>query len=150
MKTVRYGRIKIAVAIVFCFASIVAMTAHPVQAQTEKFDGTYAGTETLTEHGPVTNYSQCLKGPFKRRLVVKAGTATYTFNPTYQGQVVGTVNADGDVSGSTSEPTGGVAISGKIEGDAFTGEVWSLYCTYSRATGSGFHDRTLRQARFVA
>jgi hypothetical protein len=100
-------------------------------AQTTQFDGTYAGTQTLSENGSVANYSECLKGPFKRKLVVKDGAAIYTFNPTYQGQVTGTVNADGDVSGSASDPSGGEALSGRIAGDDFTGEVWSLYCTYS-------------------
>ena len=104
---------------------------NPAAAQPSQYDGVYAGTQTLTERGPVANYSQCLKGPFKRKLVVRDGTATYTFNPTYQGQVTGTVSPDGGISGSAPEPSGGVALSGKIEGDVFTGEVWSLYCTYS-------------------
>ena len=100
-------------------------------AQAAQYDGVYAGSQTLTEGGSAPNYSQCLRGPFKRRLVVKDGAATYTYNPTYQGQVTGTVNADGDVSATAAEPSGGVGLSGKIAGDAFTGEVWSLYCTYS-------------------
>jgi len=100
-------------------------------AQPARYDGVYAGSQILTDKGPSPNYSQCLPGPFKRHLVVKDGVATYTYNPTYQGQVTGTVGADGDVSASASEPTGGVSLSGKIQGDDFTGEVWSLYCTYS-------------------
>jgi len=132
VKTERYAGVKVHLAVMFCFGSIAAvMPATAARAQTKEFDGTYAGLQTLTEHGPVTGYSQCLKGPFKRRLVVKGGAATYIFNPTYQGQVTATVSANGDVSGSASEPSGGVAISGKIQGDDFTGEIWSLYCTYS-------------------
>jgi hypothetical protein len=100
-------------------------------AQAAKYDGVYAGSQTLTDHSVDNNYAQCLRGPFKRRLIVKDGVAVYTYNPTYQGQVTGTVSTDGDVSGSTSEPTGGVALSGKIQGDDFTGEVWSMYCTYA-------------------
>jgi hypothetical protein len=101
------------------------------RADAGQFNGVYAGTQTLTENSSVINYSQCLKGPFKRKLVVQDGTITYLFNPTYQGTVTGTVDADGDVSGNTSEPAGGVDLSGRIVGDAFTGEIWSLYCTYS-------------------
>lgn len=103
----------------------------PANAQSASYDGVYAGTQTLSEGGPVANYSRCLKGPFKRRMVVKDGTVTYTFNPTYNGQVSGPVNAAGEVSGSAPEPAGGVVLTGKIAGDAFSGEVWSLYCTYA-------------------
>jgi hypothetical protein len=132
METKKYAGIRADFVIVVCFLSIVFL-AHPrsASAQTDKFNGTYAGLQTLTEKESVTNYAKCLKGPFKRRLIVKDGTAVYTFNPTYQGQVTATVSADGNVSGSTPEPSGGVALDGKIEGDDFTGEVWSLYCTYS-------------------
>ncbi|HXO02546.1 MAG TPA: hypothetical protein VN900_10850 [Stellaceae bacterium] len=132
MKIARYPGGKIQFVAMFCFLSITAVTlGKSAHAQTGKFDGIYAGSQTLTDSGPVTNYSQCLRGPFKRKLVVKDGIATYTFNPTYQGRVIGTINADGDVSGAAREPSGGVSLSGKIAGGAFTGEVWSLYCTYT-------------------
>jgi hypothetical protein len=101
------------------------------RADAGQFNGVYAGTQTLTENSSVINYSQCLKGPFKRKLVVQDGSVTYVFNPTYQGTVTGTVDADGDVSGNTAEPAGGVNLSGKIDGTSFTGEIWSLYCTYT-------------------
>jgi uncharacterized protein YdeI (BOF family) len=101
------------------------------RADAGQFNGVYAGTQTLTENSSVINYSKWLKGPFKRKLVVQDGTVTYVFNPTYQGTVTGTVDADGDVSGNTAEPAGGVNLSGKIDGDSFTGEIWSLYCTYT-------------------
>ena len=110
-------------------ALLLAAAASAADAQSAQYDGVYAGTQRLSEAGPVANYSQCLKGPFKRRMVVKDGVATYTFNPTYQGQVSGLVSTDGDVSGSSREPTGGVALSGRIVGDGFSGQVWSLYCT---------------------
>jgi len=110
-------------------AVATVMLARFADAQVSRFDGTYAGLQTLSESD--ANYGRCLKGPFKRKLVVKDGAATYTFNPTYQGQVTGTVSADGDVSGSVAEPSGGVGLAGKIEGDDLTGEVWSLYCTYT-------------------
>jgi hypothetical protein len=114
------------------FFSIVQITCQSsAHADAGQFDGIFAGTQTLTENSSVINYSQCLKGPFKRKLVVQGGTFTYVFNPTYQGTVTGTVDADGDVSGNTAEPAGGVNLSGRIVGDAFTGEIWSLYCTYS-------------------
>jgi len=100
-------------------------------ADAGQFNGVYAGTQTLTENSSVINYSKCLKGPFKRKLVVQDGTFTYVFNPTYQGTVTGTVDAEGDVSGNTAEPAGGVNLSGKVDGDSFTGEIWSLYCTYT-------------------
>jgi hypothetical protein len=100
-------------------------------ADASQFDGVYAGTQTLLENSSVNNYSKCLKGPFKRKLVVKHDTVTYVFNPTYQGTATGTVDADGKVSGNAKEPAGGVNLSGKIDGDAFTGEIRSLYCTYS-------------------
>ena len=57
-----------------------------------------------SENSSDNNYSECLRGPFKRRLVVKGAAATYTYNPSYQGEVTGTVSADGDVSGSSSTP----------------------------------------------
>ncbi len=132
VRTKRHGEMKTRFAEMICFLSITLVV--PVglaNAQTNKFNGTYAGLQKLTEDGSVTNYSQCLKGPFKRNLVVKDGTVTYTYNPTYQGQVVGTVSADGDVAAAASEPSGGVSLSGKIQGDDFTGEVWSVICTYS-------------------
>ena len=100
-------------------------------AQTAQYDGVYKGTQTLTDDPNDHNYSKCLKGPFKRQLVVKDGAATYTYNPTYQGQVVGIVAENGEVTGSEPTPAGGVALVGKIEGDRFTGKVWSIICTYA-------------------
>lgn len=100
-------------------------------AQTTQFDGTYAGTQTLTGDPADHNYSKCLKGPFKRKMVVKDGKAVYTYNPTYDGQVPGIVDPDGNVSGSAETSSGGVALSGKIQGDAFTGKVWSIICAYT-------------------
>lgn len=100
-------------------------------AQTAQYDGVYKGTQTLTADPNDHNYSKCLKGPFKRNLVVKGGAATYTYNPTYQGQVIGTVAEDGTVTGSEPTSAGGVALVGKIEGDQFTGKVWSIICTYT-------------------
>jgi hypothetical protein len=128
----RFGGMERRFAAAVCVIAIAwASHATSAEAQNNKFDGIYVGLQTLTEKPAGGNYSQCLKGPFKRQLVVKAGTASYTYNPTYQGQVAATVSADGDVRGSSSEPTGGVGLAGKIDGDNFTGEVWSLYCTYS-------------------
>ena len=103
----------------------------PAAAQTTQYDGVYAGTQTLTGDGSAHNYSQCLKGPFKRSLFVKNGAVTYLYNPTTNMEVIGTVNADGDVSASASTPAGGVSLSGKIKDGSFTGEIRSLYCTYS-------------------
>jgi hypothetical protein len=100
-------------------------------AQTAQYDGVYKGTQTLTDDPNDHNYSKCLKGPFKRQMVVKDGAATYTYNPTYQGQVVGTVAADGTITGSEETSAGGVALVGKIDGDQFTGKVWSIICTYA-------------------
>jgi len=101
------------------------------EAQTVQYDGVYAGMQTLTEGGSVHNYSECLKGPFKRSLFVKNGAVTYLYNPTTNMEVIGTVSPAGDISASASTPAGGVSLSGKIQGDQFTGEIWSLYCTYS-------------------
>jgi hypothetical protein len=103
----------------------------PTAAQTAQFDGVYAGTQTLTDKSSDHNYSKCLKGPFKRKLVVKDGAVTYVYNPTYEGTVTGTVSADGDVSGTVSTTGGGVSLSGRIQGNEFTGEVWSVICTYA-------------------
>jgi len=100
-------------------------------AQPTSYDGVYAGQQVLTENSSDRNYSQCLKGPFKRKLAIYRGAVTYTYNPTTQAQVTGTVSADGDVTANGQSPSGGVALSGKISGDDFTGEIWSLYCTYS-------------------
>lgn len=100
-------------------------------AQIAQYDGVYKGTQTLTDDPNDHNYSQCLKGPFKRQMVVKDGAATYTYNPTYQGQVIGIVAANGEVTGSEPTSAGGVALVGKIEGDRFTGKVWSIICTYA-------------------
>jgi hypothetical protein len=100
-------------------------------AQTANYNGTYAGTQTLTDTGPSGNYSKCLRGPFKRKLVVKDGTIVYAYNPTYHREVTGTVSAAGDVSAYLPTPDGGAKFEGKIQGDDFTGEVWSVLCTYS-------------------
>ena len=100
-------------------------------AQTAQYEGVYKGTQTLTDDPNDHNYSKCLKGPFKRQMVVNDGAATYTYNPTYQGQVVGTVAADGTITGSEETSAGGVALVGKIDGDQFTGKVWSIICTYT-------------------
>jgi hypothetical protein len=100
-------------------------------AQTAQYDGVYKGTQTLTDDPNDHNYSKCLKGPFKRQLVIKDGTATYTYNPTYQGQVIGKISETGDVTGSEETSAGGVALFGKVEGDRFTGKVWSIICTYA-------------------
>ena len=113
----------------FC---VVGVAAPPgFAAEPASYDGVYAGTQVLSERSSDQNYAQCLKGPFKRKLVIKGGEATYVYNPTYQGAATGKVSPDGDVSATDSAATGGVSLSGKIAGDAFTGEVWSLYCTYS-------------------
>ncbi|HEV2185590.1 MAG TPA: hypothetical protein VGR70_00175 [Stellaceae bacterium] len=104
---------------------------HSAPAQTAQYDGVYKGTQTLTDDPNDHNYSKCLKGPFKRQMVVKDGAATYTYNPTYQGQVVGTIAADGTITGSEETSAGGVALVGKIDGDQFTGKVWSIICTYT-------------------
>jgi hypothetical protein len=123
--------LKLRVVLVLCLLCVAEMAdTSSARAQVDQFDGVYAGTQTLTENSSVINYSQCLKGPFKRRLVVKGGTISYVFNPTYQGEVRGTITPAGDVDGDASEG-GGVDLSGKIQGDTFTGEIWSLYCTYS-------------------
>jgi len=100
-------------------------------AQTAQYDGVYKGTQTLTDDPNDHNYSKCLKGPFKRQMVIKDGKAVYTYNPTYDGEVPGIVSADGDVSGSVETSSGGVALVGKIQGDQFTGKVWSIICTYA-------------------
>jgi hypothetical protein len=118
-------------AIALAVFSISALTVKPATAQSTKYDGIYAGTQTLTDKSSDDNYSGCLKGPFKRKLVVKGGAVSYVYNPSYQGTVTGTVNADGDVSGTASTPGGGASLSGRIEGDVFTGEVWSVICTYA-------------------
>jgi hypothetical protein len=132
MVTGRPIAVKLRLVAAFCLLGIIQiMCTSYARAYAGQFDGVYAGTQTLTENSSVINYSQCLHGPFKRKLVVKNGTVTYVFNPTYQGLVTGIVDADGDVSGDAAEPAGGVDLSGKIEGDNFTGEIWSLYCTYS-------------------
>jgi hypothetical protein len=132
MTTNRYAAMRRhAVAIAGLVSIVIVTDIGFAAAQSAKYDGTYAGLQTLSEDGSVANYSKCLRGPFKRRLVVKGDAVTYEYNPTYHGDVTGTVNADGDVSAGASTTSGGVSLSGKIQGDDFTGEVWSLYCTYS-------------------
>ena len=117
--------------VVFFVGVVLLSSANFAVAQSTKYDGVYSGSQTLSEEDSKHNYSKCLKGPFKRKLVVSGGAATYTYNPTYEGQVTGTVSADGDVIGTVATSSGGVSLSGKIEGGAFTGEVWSIICTYS-------------------
>jgi hypothetical protein len=134
-KNVRIGKGKrsatIAAAALLAAGVAALPAAGAAAAEPANYDGAYAGTQSLSERSSDQNYSKCLKGPFKRKLVVKGGEATYIYNPTYQGAVTGKVSADGDVSASDPSATGGVSLAGKIEGDAFTGEVWSVYCTYS-------------------
>jgi hypothetical protein len=105
--------------------------ANVALAQSANYNGTYAGLQTLTENVAFPNYSKCLRGPFKRKLVVTDGTITYAYNPKYHREVTGTVSVDGDVSAYLPTPDGGVKLAGKIQGDDFTGEVWSVLCTYS-------------------
>src|SRR5580704_11830243 len=105
-----------------CIALICAGVASvlnvgPALAQSTNFNGTYAGTQTLTDNGPSPNYSECLRGPFKRKLVVKDGAVTYAYNPTYHREVTGTINADGGVSAYLPTPDGGVKLAGRIQGD---------------------------------
>ena len=127
-----YKRIDFHLKVMLIAAGII-LTANInyASAQSSKYDGVYAGVQTLTDKPSDLNYSQCLHGPFKRKLIVKDGTVTYTYNPTSQAQVTGTVSADGDVTASESNATGGVNLSARIQGDELTGEVWSVYCTYS-------------------
>jgi hypothetical protein len=119
------------VALLLSLGIVTGLGVGSALAQTAPFDGTYAGTQTLTDDPVEHNYSKCLKGPFKRKMVVKGGRAVYTYNPTYDGQVSGIVDADGNVSGSVETSSGGVALSGKIQGDQFTGKVWSIICSYA-------------------
>jgi hypothetical protein len=130
MKTNLYIARKVGVCgvIVICATSIVVIGS--ATAQTAKYDGIYAGLQTLSEGAP-DNYSKCLRGPFKRKLIIKNGAINYMYNPTYQGQVTGSVDADGDVTADEVTSNGGVKLSGKIEGDDFTGEIWGSFCTYS-------------------
>lgn len=100
-------------------------------AQGAQYDGSYTGTQTLAQNDEVKNYSKCLSGPFKRTLVVKGGTVKFVYNPTSSAAVLGTVGADGEVSAYESTPQGGVKLTGRIQGDDFTGEIWSAICTYS-------------------
>lgn len=119
-------------AMILAAASLAtAMDPSAAKAQAAGFDGVYAGSQTLTEKSSVANYSKCLRGPFKRKLVVTGSTVSYVYNPTYQGTVTGTITPDGNVTASEDTPAGGVRLSGRIEGDSFNGEVWSLYCTYT-------------------
>jgi hypothetical protein len=119
--------------VLICSAAVIglAFTGSELAAQTNQFNGTYAGTQTLTESSSDLNYSQCLRGPFKRKLIVKDGAVSYTFNPTSEAAVTGTVSSAGDVVAGASEPGGGARLSGRIDGNNFTGEIWSLYCTYA-------------------
>jgi hypothetical protein len=114
--------------IIICTTSIINISS--AMAQTTTYDGIYAGLQTLSENAP-DNYSKCLHGPFKRKLIINNGTVKYTYNPTYQGQVTGSVDADGDVTADESTSNGGIKLSGKIQGDDFTGEIWGSFCTYS-------------------
>lgn len=100
-------------------------------AQDPKYDGSYTGSQALAQNDEVKNYSKCLRGPFKRTLVVKDGTVTFVYNPNSLAAVSGTVGADGEVSAYQSTPQGGVKLTGKIQGDDFTGKIWSAICTYS-------------------
>ena len=127
-----YERIDFHCVIMLITAGLISMTdVNYASAQSSKFDGVYTGVQTLTDKPSDLNYSHCLRGPFKRKLIVKDGAVTYTYNPTSQAQVTGTVSADGDVIASESNATGGVNLSARIQGDELTGEVWSVYCTYS-------------------
>jgi len=130
MKTNLYTAQKVRVCgvIIICTTGIINIGS--AMAQTAKYDGIYAGLQTLSEGAP-DNYSKCLHGPFKRKLIIKNGAINYTYNPTYQGQVAGSVDADGDVTADEVTSNGGVKLSGKIEGDDFTGEIWGSFCTYS-------------------
>lgn len=128
----RKTRRAIRAAALLCATGIVsAMASGSASAQLAQYNGVYAGTETLTTDPADHNYSQCLKGPFKRKMTVTDGKAVFTYNPGYNGQVSGIVSADGDVSGSVETSSGGVALVGKIQGDAFTGKVWSIICAYT-------------------
>jgi hypothetical protein len=113
------------------FGMACGLGVNSAAAQTGLFDGTYAGTQTLTTDPDDHNYAQCLKGPFKRKMVIGNGAVTYTYNPSYDGQVTAEVDADGTVTGSVETSSGGVALFGKIQGDQFTGKVWSIICTYT-------------------
>jgi hypothetical protein len=113
------------------FVGVFALGSGEAGAQTSQFNGVYTGMQTLTENSSDLNYSHCLRGPFKRKLIVQDGSVSYTFNPTSQAGVTGTVSSAGDVVASASEPGGGARLSGKIAGNDFTGEIWSIYCTYS-------------------
>lgn len=130
MITDRYTPTRGLAAATLCALAIGLLAgSQPALAQATKYDGTYAGSQTLSEDASVNNYSQCLKGPFKRQLVVKDGKASYEYNPGYHGTVTGTVSPEGDVS--ATDAGGDASLSGKIQGDQFTGKIWSMICTYS-------------------
>jgi hypothetical protein len=121
---------RVRAAIIVCAGALLA-TGDAALAQPVNYDGTYAGSQTLMENSAIGNYPNCLRGPFKRRMIVKDSTVSYTYNPTYQGAVTGTVTPGGEVTGYVATPEGGVRLTGKIAGDAFTGEVRSVICSYS-------------------
>jgi hypothetical protein len=123
-----YGAIAI---VVFAVGLSSTVDMNSALAQSAKYDGNYTGTQTLVQNEEVKNYSKCLGGPFKRTLIIKGGTAAFIYNPTSSAEVLGTVGADGEVSAAESNPQGGVRLTGQIQGDDFTGKIWSVICTYS-------------------
>jgi hypothetical protein len=90
------------------------------------YDGEYEGTETLLPNMP----SWC-GGPFHRTLTIRSGQFSFTYNRTNFEKVTGVVDSQGAVSGFGTSASGGNKMTGKIQGDEFTGTIGSYICTYS-------------------
>jgi hypothetical protein len=99
------------------------------QNASASFDGDYVGTITLLPSSQNNNCGGA--GPFQRTVRISNNRWVFSFNPTRNESISGTVNLDGSTSGFGASNSGGNALKGRIQGTEFTGEVGSGYCAYS-------------------
>ncbi len=98
-----------------------AVVPAPALPPSPSYDGTYTGEATVS-----TNSSgKCFFASLSKTLTVKNDQFTYAFSETDHTVVTGTVGRDGTVNSFAPSPGGGVHLSGKIQGSAFTGQAVS-------------------------
>ncbi len=102
----------------------------PAPPPRDAYDGSYAGTMTLSRNGGTKN-RPCVEGPLNREVTVKGGQFLFVFAPDKGITIGGDIKPDGTASGFGATPQGGVRFNGQIANGQFT-------ATADSANGCGY------------
>jgi len=111
------------------FASVPTGLSSYAQAPATTYDGKYIGQVTNVEN--INAQTECGAGGFLKTLTIQNGSFSLVYNAAHYETIKGTVGADGTISGFGTSSGGGIRLTGKIQGGAITGQVFSATCRYS-------------------